>query len=298
MKTGISVRRVEIVSGGRRVERFSVDVPAALNRGKRRRKFFVEESDAHQWAESHEQLLHEHGQRALDVQGLTVNEAVARFLAIKEMHGRHRETAVSILSQLQQHFGSSPVRLISPLDLQKFWTRREWQPTTRVKVFRYVRMLFNWLERYEIIERNPARRVEPPKDDDSPKTILTPSHMTHLLKIDDCIVRAWICLGGFAGLRSSEIQSLRAIDIEETEIRVNAGTREERWVARLPAFDRHWNGLPGFPKTTALYRHLRYVCKQAPIPPNALRHSFGSYHLAMCEDVGRRHSRWEILRLS
>jgi len=276
--------------------RFQLDIPAELNRGKRWRRLFSTEAEALQHGDEHMGFIKEHGQSALESAGFTFNDALKRFRSLKEMSGRHESTADAVYNKFSKVYGTARIKTISPMDLQAFWTRKEWAPTTRVKVFRYLRLLFNWLERYDIIDRNPARRVEPPKDDEAPKNILIPQRMQEFLAINDDILRAFLCLGGFAGLRTCEILTLQEQDIEETEIRVSANTKDERWVTRLPVFDAHWRSLPKLPATTDFYKHIRMVTGATVkgrriigggIPANSLRHSFGSYHLGMWEDAGK-----------
>lgn len=261
------------------------DIPASIAK-KRIRKFFESESGAIMFADQFRDRITTHGTRSLDLGGLTVSQTLAKFWALREMDGWHRRTGKAILDSFDKAFGGSPMALIGPMDLQMFWSRKAWGPTQRAKVFRYLRLFFNWAERYDLIERNPARRVEPPKVADPNRRILTPEEMESWLAIDDETLRAFLCLGGFAGLRSSEILALRSDDIEDAEIRVNAGTSEERFVKILPAFSRHWRGLPAFPGESAFYRRIRLAIG-ANLPQNVLRHSYGTYHFSMWEDIGK-----------
>jgi len=205
---------------------------------------------------------------------------------LKEMEGAHAQTARSVLGQFALEYGSVPIRLVSPLQLQSFWSRDDWGRSHRAKVFRYLRMFFNWAERYDFLDRNPARRVEPPKVGELPKRILTPERMGELLESGDPILRAFLCLGGFVGLRSSEILRLCPGDIGEIEIHVKGGKTGERFVKALPVFKRYWQGLPSFPSTTEFYAHVRAITGRF-WPANCLRHSFGTYHLARWEDAAK-----------
>lgn len=271
------------VKNGRRMWR--VNVPVGLA-GRRMRRFFLSEREAVEWAGEFEETVRVHGRAALEVSGKTVREVLERFWVLKEMEGRHAGLARTILGQFSAKYGAVPIKMVRPLQLQMFWTRDEWSRTYRATVFRYLRLFFNWAERYEYIEGNPARRVEPPKVGELPKRILEPETMARLLQKEDAILRAFLVLGGFAGLRSSEILRLRTEDIGNTEIHVRSGKTGERFVAVLPAFLRWWRSLPEFPPERAFYAHLVDVTG-GRWPANCLRHSFGTYHLARWQDAAK-----------
>lgn len=251
------------------------------------RRFFGSQAEAVQWADEFERNLKLYGLQHIQTAGKTVNQVLERFWALKEIQGLHRSGAKSILTQFSQKHGSAPIKAISPIQLQAFWTREEWGKTYRFGVYRYLRLFFNWAERYDFIDRNPIRRVEVPKAGDPPKTILRPEKMAEYLTIDDPLFHAFICLGGFAGLRTSEILELRPDDIGRKEIHVRGGKTGERFVTILPTFKRHWWGLFAFHESKSrFYKHVRAVTG-GNWPDNCLRHSFGSYHLSMWEEAGR-----------
>lgn len=262
-----------------------VNVPISLV-GRRMRRFFSSRRDAILWVDEFEGNLKQHGLSAIETGGKTVNEVLSRFWELRELTGRHLQTAKSVLTQFCARHGASPIRMVSPLQLQTFWTRPEWSPSHRAKAFRYLRLFFNWAERYDFIQGNPARRVEAPKVGELPKRILSPQRMAELLQIDDEVLHAFLCLGGLAGLRSSEILALSPDDLGKKEIHVKAGKTGERFVSILPAFKRHWRALPSFPGITDFYAHIRAVTGDK-WPANCLRHSYGTFHLAMWQDAGK-----------
>ena len=97
----------------------------------------------------------------------------------------------------------------------------------------------------------------------------------------------YIAVGAFAGLRAAEIERLewQDIDFEENEIAVSSENKTgERHVDMLPAL-REWlpfRQLSGPVTPANLRKHFecaREAAQIVPWPNNALRHSYGSYHL-------------------
>ena len=120
--------------------------------------------------------------------------------------------------------------------------------------------------------------------------LLTPDQMGAGLAVASPRQMAFLCLGGFAGLRTSEALGIPLEDVEEREIFPN-GKTGRRVVERLGAFDRHWPAIVPASKPRAMYMSLEPVKKAMGIdgcwPDNCLRHSFASYHLAMWGDAGK-----------
>lgn len=275
--------------------RWVVNIPAMPGRN-RERKFFIEKEDAETYRAQKEHQLAEHGRRGLSADGVTVNKAIEKFFALKEMDARHRRDARHALGLFKAEYGAILMDQIGPIDLAAFWKKTKknretgkmepkWSKTTQARLYRYLRLFFNFCERYEVIEKNPIRRVEPPKADDPKKNILTPAEMVELLKVEDEQFHAFLCLGGFIGIRTSELLKLKVEDIEEKEVCVNRGHREQRFVARTDAFNANWKGMPKFYSLSKFYEHVRDLRKGKHWPDNCLRHSFGSYHLAMWENA-------------
>lgn len=269
---------------------------SAERAGKRLRKAFSEPEAAEDWASHKDMQLAARGHSVLEeVGGYTVAEAIKKFTEIKQMERLHAQECRHVLNLFKNRHGGAPVKLINALDLTSFLSsgrdkpkKKPWSPTTQAKGFRYLRMFFNWCERYDLIDRNPARRMEPPKASDPPKEILSPEEMREYLKNPDPVLHAFLCCGGFAGVRTSEFWNLLPEHFEPTQILVNAGTTEERYVTRLPAFDANWIAMPAmaWKSHNSFYEHIKRVLGHA-LPKNALRHSFGSYHVAMWEDFGK-----------
>jgi integrase len=186
-----------------------------------------------------------------------------------------------------ESYGSRGIGSIGAFDLEKFWNRPNWPDgkSTRRQAFSCIRTFFNWCERYDLIGKNPARRVTPPRPPDPLRNILLPSAMKEMLKTATVDQMAWLCLGGFAGLRSEEIVALVPADLEwrAKEIHVSDGKTGERYVKMEPAFVRHC------PKKWALCERGQWYqrLKKLGLSRNVLRHSFATYHLARSKDANK-----------
>jgi integrase len=108
-------------------------------------------------------------------------------------------------------------------------------------------------------------------------------------------LRAWLVLGVFGGMRTSEVWRAKPEHVEETEILVpqtkstDAAPRR-RYVPILPALRRHlpadWDCLEeDFIKRgrTGLAEKMKWE----EWPQNCLRHTAASMHLAMWQDAGK-----------
>lgn len=262
-----------------------MNVPASFL-GKRQRKYFESEAGAYGWADELESEVREFGRSGVENGGKTLRDVLARFRASRQLEGHHGRLAGFYLDKFESEFGAMGIDRVSPFVLESFWNGREWSGTTKAQAFRYLALFFSWAERYDLVARNPTRRVERPKAGKPKKTIITPAEMKKALEFDDEITRRFLCLGGFAGLRTSEF--LNGPVISKTEIHAR-GKTGERFVKVLPAFKRHWPRGEWKPLTDRNFRvhrdGLTAHMGWDDWPDNCLRHSFASYHLSMFEDA-------------
>lgn len=282
--------------------------------GKRIRRFFSEEAAALAWADDFERRIKERGIAGIeDAGGMLVNDAVRRFFASRDkaVTGDNARLYHFWLSHFCEFIGSTPIASITALDLERFWARKQWAPNTRRQALAYLRAFFGWCERHDLVAASPARKVDVPAPTKPARAILTPEQMSSLLGAAGTQMRAGaqmlagICLGGFAGLRTSEIIRSK-LEIDVDEIHIEDGKTGGRYVAVLPVFARFWPGefvrpdpiafarfLPGEfiqPDYRTFRRHRSKLIKSLgwkEWPANCLRHSFASYHLAMWEDAGK-----------
>lgn len=257
--------------------------------GKKIRRFFKKEGEAWEEGERITGQIRERGVSSITSEGITVENAVKRFNSCHSFKGSHKMHMNRNLDLFVEKYRKRGIASIGPVELVDFWNREEWPEgrATRRQAFAYLRIFFNWLERYDIVERNPTRRVDPPKAPAPLRNILQPDEMKAALKLagDDVRAKAFLCLGGFAGLRSEEIFALSSsdMDFESKEIHVSDGKTGERYVKMEEAFIRHC------PREWEKSSKRNWYNRLEPLKltRNCLRHSFATYHLAVCRDAGK-----------
>jgi integrase len=139
--------------------------------------------------------------------------------------------------------------------------------------------------RYALV--NPMNEIQKPRSDSKPG-ILTVEQLAALLEAASPEILPYIAIGAFAGLRAKELERLdwRDISFEENEIAIGSENKTgERHVDIVPNL-REWLLLhrkhSGKVAPDNFYRQFeqtRRVAGIVPWPDNALRHSYGSYHL-------------------
>ena len=256
--------------------------------GKKIRRFFGSEIAAWEAGEKLTGQIRERGTRSLEVEGMTVAAAVRMFQAGRNDSGYHLEHMTRYLRLFVEKHGRLGISSVGPMELEGFWARPEWPEgrTCRRQAFSCLRTFFNWAERFDIIGRNPIRMVTRPKAPAPLRNIHAPREMAALLERADDEQRAWLCLGGFAGLRSEEIVALDpgALDWKSREIHVDDGKTGERYVKMQGPFVRHcpksWQAAA---KRRAWYKRIEGL----GLTRNVLRHSFATYHYARGKDAGK-----------
>lgn len=284
-------------SGKPRPERWKLEIRKKFA-GRKVRRFFDNEPDAWEEGERLTGMVREKGVAALQTHGKTVSGVIKEFWSVRgeSIKGAHRVHMARVFRLFEERHGRAGMASLGPMDLHKFWNREEWPEgkSTRRQVYAYLRILFNWAERYEFIDRNPIRRVDPPRTPPPLTNILTPEELQRLLALtaDSPEMRAYLCLGAFAGLRTDEIRRVRAnhLDWKAKEIEIESGKTGARFVDMIPAFIRNcpkeW---PAFSERTFRRHreHLVTLMGWDSWPDNCLRHTFATYLLAKLKDAPR-----------
>ncbi len=284
-------------------------IPGSLSGGKRKRISFPDIESAETWI-AEKSLAQAQGKSV----GLTVRAAsgamtVAELVALllKEKSSRQSVRAVTTLKhrleKFRLAFGPRPADEVNPWAAKRWLDGLKLSQRSRFGVFSECRSLYRWAIRYQFLRENPFDQMEPEHKGRAAKSILTPEEMRQLLacEMTDWF-RAWIALGGFAGLRTIEIKRLDWIAVHRSERQIHVGedvikrTRgmRHRYVEITPACLRHLPaGRTGPVVTmgrTGFVLECQRVCRQmdwSRWPQNALRHSFASYHLAQWQDSGK-----------
>jgi integrase len=271
--------------------------------GKRVRKFFASEELA--WAEGAKLTARvtEKGTQALhNPDGLTVKAALRMFANEADPQSASHEQKLAIFDRAFGKAFSGPVGEIEASALRRWIKARSDNGNTQAMYFRYARLFFGYLAANRLISHDPMTAVPAPKTKPG-RNILTPEQMKALLALElPDHVRALLLLGGFAGLRTEEVERMdwQHVNTKTGQIHVPPGamkdsggfdqrivdfteplTRRKKWLAK------HSGKIIPVASET-LHAHRRRAC--APVltkwPDNCLRHSFATYHLARAKNAG------------
>ena len=293
---------------------WAVNIPATIG-GKRKREFYRTRRDAERRGDELAGLIRHKGIDALRTDSMSVHEAMESYLAAKVgvSSKRHFEGLIHYGGVMREAWGRLPVSSLSVREVEKLLERPSWGPRTRWNALGYVRGFLSWCERRDLISSNPAKKLAAEMSRPyATKQILSPDEMALLLRLTrrDPMMRAFIVLGGFVGIRTAEIQRMNWDDISHGEIHIRPEAMKktkgwrERYVKIEPALERHFPkpGIgPIIPFTVRAFgirqrklrsrmarvlARVRWASKEAERwshdwPDNCLRHSFASYHLAI-----------------
>jgi integrase len=194
------------------------------------------------------------------------------------------------------------LKAVSPIMLVQWFAKIPGSDTQRATVYRYVRLFFNWCVKMDLLDRSPFRAVDCPRPR-SRKDILDAAQMQALIDAEmSDEMRASILLGGFAGLRSIEIQRMNWEDIDvkagQIWVRPEVSKQHHGMMDRIVDFTEpltkrkeFFTGkkgriVPGSARSH--YEERRRLAAKLGwdgFPENALRHSFATYHLARCKSA-------------
>jgi integrase len=234
--------------------------------------------------------------------GPTMERVVAMFVALFQDRSKsHREKVEKVGKWLARDL-RCPLKAVTPMMMVEWFGKIKGSDTQRATVYRYVRLFFNWCVKMDLLDRSPFRAVDCPRPR-SRKDILDADEMRALLDAEmSDEMRASILLGGFAGLRSIEIQRMNWEDIDvkagQIWVRPEVSKQHHGMMDRIVDFTEpltkrkdFFTGkkgriVPGSARTH--YEERRRLAAKLGwdgFPENALRHSFATYHLARCKSA-------------
>jgi integrase len=229
----------------------------------------------------------------------TVQNAVKMLLESKKTDGmrpRYLEDLRDRLGRFAQSFGHRKLSDLTAPELDQWLRSLGVAPLTRNTFRLRLGALFNYGRLQGWLTNNPVADVPKAKVTCGVPGILSPEQTARLLEQASTEMLPVFALGCFAGLRSAEIARLefRHIRWDEALIEVpaaSAKTASRRLVTMQPnllAWLGPYRGLHG--PICPLDRYNRFVTDRRKAglfhwPPNALRHSFASYHLAQFKNA-------------
>jgi integrase len=223
-----------------------------------------------------------------------VKDAVDDYIDGAKSDGRSRRYLNDLryrLGRFSNDFPEASLSAISTSDLDSWLRGLDLGPASRNAFRRRLSALFSYALARDWCVSNPVTRVQKAREHEAPIGILTPEELAQLLSVANPETLPYWAIGAFAGLRSAELERLEWKDVRfETElIEVSARkskTASRRLVKIEPAL-LAW--LEPYRREQGLVvpqSHRKLLLEDRPRaglmkwPPNALRHSFASYHLA------------------
>lgn len=234
-------------------------------------------------------------------QGKPSREVIADLIASKKAANRRPDTvadAASRLNRFAETFGERPLGTITLHELERWLAELCVGPVSRDNYRRAVVGLFNYGNRRGLCHRNPAAGIPRSGRDQSMPEILTPLQVEALLnaaaKCSPDMV-PYFAIGLFSGLRpKNELARLdwRNIDFKSKTLRVDPATAKRRRMRFVTIASCLAAWLAPYRQASGLIfysrRHFRRVVTEAKLatwPPDVMRHTFATYHLAAHEDA-------------
>lgn len=242
----------------------------------------------------------------------TIDEVLQEFLRNrKKVRGNRQRTVDEYAYQLgrfAKQFGKRCIDAVTAGEIEKWLTRTHvdyrgrsyiWAAGRRNVTRGYICTFFNFALNKNLCRTNPAKAVDKAIVERAPIEVWTPSEATALLKAASVgcpEVLDFLYLALFSGIRTCELLLLHSdcIKHDQNIIAIPAHISKTRKLRNVPisANLKAWlahsrlRTEPGRifePAESSLHRRYRILEAGTGLKwkPNALRHSFASYHLAM-----------------
>jgi integrase len=231
-----------------------------------------------------------------------VREVVADLLAARSADGMSARYLGDLrvrLGRFALSFGEEMIAGITASRIDEWLRGLGVGPVTRNTFRRRLAVLFSFAKRRGYVTENPIADVERAKERETEIEILSVNEMVRLIECASPEMVPFWAIGAFAGLRRAEIERLtwNEVDFEADLIEVKASkakTASRRLVTIQPNL-REWlapyRTRIGRVCPVNLQRKINEDRERAALraewPQNALRHSFGSYHLAQFNDAAK-----------
>jgi integrase len=231
-----------------------------------------------------------------------VREVVADLLAARSADGmspRYLGDLRVRLGRFALSFGEEMIAGISASRIDEWLRGLGIGAVTRNTFRRRLAVLFSFAKRRGYVTENPIADVERAKERETEIEILSVGQLARLLECASPEMVPFWTIAAFSGLRRSEIERLTwsEVDFDAGVIEVKASkskTASRRLVTIQPNL-REWlapyRTCIGPVCPVNLQRKINDERESAKLrsewPQNALRHSFGSYHLAQFNDAAR-----------
>jgi integrase len=218
----------------------------------------------------------------------------------RNLSDRHRADLKSRLKQFREDFGSRQIADVSMREVEAWLHRLDVSPQTRTNYARVIGSVFSLVPKRGFLDTNPLAGLDRPKIVRKAPPILTASELSKFLHAALPVLRPLLVLQAFCGIRRAEASRLRWKHIHldaatpYVELPSEVTKTNRRRTCDIPPCAVAWlkplAGLPESPLglTEGEYRkHLAAAAEAAGITweENLLRHSFGTYRLAVTKNA-------------
>jgi integrase len=230
----------------------------------------------------------------------TVQQVVDELIQTREKDGSSVRHVDDLRSRLDRFAVAMKCKMegVSAARIQDFLLSLDLAPRT-VNNFRTSisnLMTFARMRRYLPADSDPLREVAEVKEPHREVGIYTPAEVEWMITNASPEFLPYVVIGAFAGLRQSEIERLDWADVGEKYIRIRGAERrtkstrlveiQQNLLAWLKAMRQPRGPIVPFANVC---NQLTRLTRKAGVSQkhNALRHSYGSYRLAMVQDAAK-----------
>jgi integrase len=211
--------------------------------------------------------------RAEVKRGIGLDDAVSfrdftiQYLNHKKMHVRKStlyQAELHVRLHLLPELESIKLRDIKPVHVQKLQDKLmgDMAPMTVRAIMLTLRRILKWAVDLDIIDRNPAVKVQPPRAEKELKTIpLTAEQSKYLLDNSPIRERTAIALGALAGLRIGEVFGLQWDDIMDDFSTLTVRRQYSQGVLSEPKTKSSMSPLPILPELQMILKEYRMASK-------------------------------------
>ena len=232
-------------------------------------------------------------------------KAIPLKQAIKELIENRKATGSSKvycydlslrLGRFEKSFTDRVTEDFSTNEIERWLLKLDVEAVTRNTYRRDLLTMFSFCVQRGYSSMNPVSNTRPSKEVQKPVGILTVAEIVRLLGIAPPTIVPYFAIGAFAGLRTAEIERLNwsevDTDLKHIEVTADKAKTAQRRIVDIQPNLKTWLQL--HQKATGsivpvnlrtLYRDARIKAGLQKWPPNALRHSYASYHLAHFHDA-------------
>ena len=232
----------------------------------------------------------------------SVSQLIKEFVSMKTADGLRKKSVKDLsgrLTRFEIDFGERNVAELRTIEIDDWIRGLGLAPQSRKNYRTVLGNVFGFAVSREYAPTNPVALAASVRVAQGQIETFTPAEMRKLLEKAPRRLIPWLAIGGFAGLRSAEIERLdwKQIDLTNRLIHVTAAGAKtgDRRVATITDNLAQW--IAPFVQKAGPVVNENEVAKDrtkaveaaelTAWKGNALRHSFGSYHLAHFQDAGK-----------